>query len=134
MSAIVGMSSRGIIDFHTTVDSDKFLKYVQDALIPSLKPFNGINDHSVVILDNASIHHVDEVVDAIQSTGALVQFLPPYSPDLNPIEHAFAQVKYLLKYHEDTWEDVYTETKVTAALCSITNKDCQAWIAHCGYN
>ena len=73
VSAIVGMSQNGIIDFHTTVstvNADTFLKFIQDCLIPILKPFNGINDHSIVVLDNASIHHVDNVVDAIQSTGS----------------------------------------------------------------
>ena len=50
-----------------------------------------------MVLDNAAIHHVNNVADAIQSTGALVQFLPPYSPDMNPIENAFSYVKSLLK-------------------------------------
>uniref|UniRef100_A0A1X7UKH8 Tc1-like transposase DDE domain-containing protein n=1 Tax=Amphimedon queenslandica TaxID=400682 RepID=A0A1X7UKH8_AMPQE len=51
-------------------------------------------------MDNASIHHVDEVIDKIESTGAIVQFLPPYSPDLNPIEEAFSKVKANLKKNE----------------------------------
>ena len=137
VSAIVGMSHNGIIDFYTTlstVNSDSFLKFVQNCLIPVLKPFNGVNEHSIVVLDNAAIHHVDNVVDAIQSTGALVQFLPLYSPDMNPIENAFSYVKSLLKNCEDTWKDLDTETKVTAALCSISKEDCQAWISHCGYH
>jgi len=49
-------------------------------------PFDGTNPRSVVILDNAPIHHCDGTVGLIESTGALVIFLPPYSPDLNPIE------------------------------------------------
>ncbi len=48
-------------------------------------PFDGNNPNSVVILDNCSIHHVDGVVDMIHKVGALVHFLPPYSPDYNPI-------------------------------------------------
>ena len=93
VSAIVGMSQNGIIDLYTTlsaVNSDSFLKFVQNCLIPVLKPFNGVKEHSIVVLDNAAIHHVDNVVDAIQSTWALVQFLPPYSPDMKPIENAFS--------------------------------------------
>ena len=56
-----------------------------------------MNARSVVILDNASIHHVDGVVDLIESTGALVFFLPPYSPDLNAIEEAFSKLKITLR-------------------------------------
>jgi transposase len=48
-------------------------------------------------MDNASIHHVDSVVDTILSVGALVGFLPPYSPDMNPIEEVFGEVKYYLQ-------------------------------------
>ena len=136
VSAIVSMSSSGIVDFHTTtssVNADKFKHFVEDSLVPHLQPFNGINAHSVVVLDNTSIHHVEGVVDTIQNTGALVQFLPPYSPDYNPIENAFAQVKSVLKAHEDTWEDLDVETAVIAALNTITPADCQAWVSHCGY-
>ena len=62
----------------------------QLCLLPILLPFDGgDNPCSVVILDNASIHHVEAVTQLISATGALVQFLPPYSPDLNPIEEAF---------------------------------------------
>ena len=102
-------------------------------LIPVPKPFNGVNEHSIAVLDNVAIHHVDNVVGAIESPGALVQFLPPYRPDMNPIENAFSYVKSLPKNCEDTWKDLDTETKVTAALCFIS-KDCQAWISHCSYH
>ena len=54
-----------------------------------------------MILDNASIHHVEGIVDLIESTGALVEFLPPYSPDLNPIEEAFSKLKSTLKANEE---------------------------------
>ena len=103
VSAIVGMSCSGILDFHTstgTTCASDFHHYVQDALLPYLQPFNGVNAHSVVVLDNASIHHVPHVVSAIESSGALVQFLPPYSPDFNPIEMAFAKAKSTLKLYE----------------------------------
>lgn len=56
-------------------------------------PFNGINPNSVVVLDNCAIHHVPELPELIKSVGALVKFLPPYSPDLMPIELAFGNIK-----------------------------------------
>lgn len=99
VSTVLGISCNGILDFHTsltTIDA-KFKHYVEDALVPYLQPFNGVYAHSIVLLDNASIHHVEDVVDTIQCTGALTQFLPPYSPNMNPIEHAFAQLKLVLK-------------------------------------
>ena len=64
-------------------------EYVRRSLLPTLMPFDGINPKSVVIMDNASIHHVEEVVSTIEGIGSIVKFLPPYSPDLNPIEEVF---------------------------------------------
>ena len=80
-----------------TVNDDKFCDFVQRCLVPILQPFNGMNDRSIVVMDNASIHHVNRVVATIQETGALVRFLSPYSPDLNPIEEVFTKVKSYLK-------------------------------------
>ena len=98
--AIAAMSTEGILDCYTvtgSVNGSQFSDFVQQALLPQLLPFNGVNARSVVILDNASIHHVDGVVDLIESTGALVFFLPPYSPDLNAIEEAFSKLKITLR-------------------------------------
>ena len=75
------MSVFGIIDCHIecgSVNGDKLYMCVQKYLLPHLMPFNGANPHSVVIMDNASIHHVNEVVEMIQGVGAMVIFLPPY--------------------------------------------------------
>ena len=80
-----------------TSDGDAFYSFVQTHLIPQLMPYNGTNLHSVVIMDNFSIHHVPEVVKSIQDVGALIQFLPLYSPDFNPIEETFSKVKQSMK-------------------------------------
>lgn len=84
-------------------------------------------------MDNASIHHQSTIVDAIQSTGALLHFLSPYSPDFNAIELTFSKVKSVLKNHESAWQDMDTETAVLAAFNTVTPEDCQSWIEHCGY-
>ena len=136
VSAVVGISNDGVLDFITsksTNTSQSFQHYVEKALLPFLQPFNGVNARSVVILDNASIHHTSSVVDTIQSTGALVQFLPPYSPDLNPIEMTFAKVKSVLKMNETNWKDHDVETVLIVALNTVTKSDCEGWITHCGY-
>ena len=92
-------------------------------------PLDGSNPHSVVVLDNCSIHHVPGVVEMIQEVGALVHFLPPYSPDYNPIEEAFLKVKVNLKAMEleaESSED--PESFVLASFSTITQEDCQKWI------
>ena len=100
MSAIAIMSLSGMIDVSIstgTTNGDEFYTFVEKVLLPNLQPFNGINPHSVVIMDNCSIHHVPETVSMIEEVGAMVHFLPPYSPDLNPIEEAFSKVKSEIK-------------------------------------
>ena len=73
--------------------------------------------HSVVVLDNASIHHVDEVVKAIEDVGAIVHFLPPYSPDLNPVEEAFSKAKRMMQSLEQEMAEINDiETIVLTAL------------------
>ncbi len=81
------MSCAGLLDVKTvkgTSDGDEFYSFVQTHLLPHLLPYDGVNPHSIVVLDNCSIHHVSEVVKSIKDVGALLIFLPPYSPDYNP--------------------------------------------------
>ena len=59
--------------------------------------FNGKNPHSIVILDNCGIHHIQETVQIVCNLGALIHFLPPYSPDYNPIQYMFSKLKQILK-------------------------------------
>ena len=80
VSAIVAMSQTGVLDCHVTtgtVDADIFDHFVSDSLSSVVQTFDGVNSNSVVILDNASIHHVDQVVQSLKNTGVLVHFLPP---------------------------------------------------------
>ena len=98
VSAIACMSVAGLLDVMTVVgtsDGDTYA-FIQTHLLPHLMPFKGVNPHSVVILDNSSIHHASDIVHSIE-VGALVHFLPPYSPDFNPIERTFSKVKTVLK-------------------------------------
>ena len=96
-------------------------------LLPHLQPYNGRNPHCVVILDNASIHHVSEISTAIQDMGALILFLPPYSPDMNPIEELFAKVKAMMKMQTE-YEDI--DVIALSAFAQVTQQDCRNWIAH----
>jgi transposase len=66
------------------VSGDVFKTFLEEKLSPVLAPFNGINPNSIIIMDNATIHHVDGVAELLESlVGVLVYFLQPYSPDLN---------------------------------------------------
>ena len=138
VSAIVGMTSTEILDYRLTqdsVDAEEFERFVED-LLPQLMPFNGTNPNSIVILDNCAIHHVDRIVELFQQCGVMVHFLPPYSPDYNPIEEAFSKIKSALKSMEDALHSgLDLHTCMAAAFADITGEDCQSWLSHCGiYN
>ena len=69
-------------------------------LLCRLNPFDGINHHSIIIMDNDSVQHVQETVDMLEEFGVLMYFIPPYSPDCNPIEELFSMLKSVLKANE----------------------------------
>ena len=130
VSAMCMMSFEGILSCRIArggVDGDKFVEFVEKALMPNVMPFNGSNPRSVIILDNCAIHHIDEVTLLLQETGAIVHWLPPYSPDLNPIEEAFSKAKAMMKAMEKEMYDI--DTVVYSAFSAITADDCEGWIA-----
>lgn len=137
ISAIGMLSSRGIEDSYLvegSVNSECFMKFVDNSLAPILLLFDGDNPTSIVVFDNASIHHVDQVVDKITATGALVRFLPPYSPDLNPIELAFGKVKAFLKQNEKAYQSTSSPRALASAFTTVTQEDCLGYMQHSGYD
>ena len=131
VSAIAFMSVCGVLDLKIvegTVDSDTYCDFVEKVLLPHLMPFDGTNPHSVVIVDNCSIHHNEVALQMIQEVGAIVQFLPPYSPDYNPIEEAFSKVKAEMRAMEKEAQVTDIETIALAAFSCITVGDCNQWI------
>ena len=134
VSAIGTMGLNGMLDVYTTTGSvdEEVLDFLEKSVLPHLLPFNGVNPHSI-LMDNASFHHTDRVVSLIQSTGALVHFIPPYSPDLNPIEECFSKVKAFLKVHDNEMQADNVETCVMQAFCTVTSNDCAGWFQHAGY-
>ena len=112
-----------------SVDGESFVDFLEKSLMPNLMPFNGYNPRSVVIMDNCSIHHVDHVSVLLQQIGVLIQWLPPYSPDFNPLEEAFSKVKLMMKAMEAEMqanEDI--DTVVYSAFSCITSQDCLQWV------
>ena len=117
-----------------SVDGDRFQYFIRTSLLPILNPYNTINSQSVVVMDNASIHHVQDAVDLIESVGAKVIFLPPYSPDLNPCEPVFGKVKAILKENDQFLQVCSTPRAFLAtAFSMITPDDCSSYAKHCGY-
>ena len=109
------------------MDGAAFLAYVQQCLGPTLKPGD------LVIADNLSCHKVAGVREAIEATGATLRFLPPYSPDLNPIEQMFAKLKALLrKAAKRTVESLWTE--IGALLSQFSPTECQNYLTASGYH
>jgi len=99
-----------------STNSDTFYDFVEKHL-PHLMPFNGVNPHSVIVMDNCAIQHTEGIVEIIEDVGAIVQFLPPYTPDFMPIEETFSKVKLKLKALEADFSDI--ETLVLVGLLVV---------------
>jgi transposase len=108
------------------IDGETMLFFVEELLAPTLRPGD------IVLMDNNPIHKLDDIEDAIEAVGAWVLFLPPYSPDLNPIENCWAKVKSLLRSLKPRTSPALLDALVEA-VASITRQDIQGWFGHCGY-
>ena len=104
----------------------RFLAYVEQVLVPTLRPGD------VVVLDNLAMHKQPEVQAAIEAVGASLRFLPPYSPDFNPIELAFAKLKAFLRAARPRSFDQVVEL-VAIALELFSPSECLNFVRHCGY-
>jgi transposase len=102
-----------------------FLAYVRQFLAPTLRPGD------VVVMDTLSSHKVAGVREAVEAAGATLLHLPPYSPDLNPIEQVFAKLKALLRAAARTTEAL--RAAVAHLLGRFPPAECARYLAHCGY-
>jgi transposase len=105
---------------------EAFDVYVTQVLVPTLQ------QGDVVLIDNLNVHKSEIARQAIEACGARLEFLPPYSPDLNPIEKCWAKVKTVLRRLKARTFDELLEA-LNIAFQSITPEDARAWFAHCGY-
>ena len=137
ISAIAAMTTTGIlaVELKTgSVNGDNFFDFVRGSLIPEMMPFDGRNPKSIAVMDNCSIHHVHPVTEMFKEAGILVLFLPPYSPDVMPIEKTFSYIKYYLKEHDEVWQAMDDPTAlIKAAFDSVCDSHCNGWISSCGY-
>ncbi len=127
MTILGAMSLRGIVASMTieeATDGDIFLAYVEQILCPALKPGD------VVVMDNLSSHKIKGVRERIEKVGAEVLYLPPYSPDLNPIEKAWAKLKQLLRSAKARTKEAL-EDAIADAIKLITPDNAKAWFNRC---
>ena len=105
----------------------RFLNYVTDVLVPALKPGD------TVVMDNLSAHKVKGVRDAMEEAGVRLLYLPPYSPDFNPIEQAFAKLKALLRSAAArTVPELHAA--IRQAFTRFTPSECSNYLAAAGYD
>jgi transposase len=103
-----------------------FEAYVEKMLVPTLRP------GQIVVMDNLSAHKGARVRELIEERGVKLLYLPPYSPDLNPIEEAFSKMKGLLRKAEARSREALIEA-MGRALDAITSQDAKGFFGHCGY-
>lgn len=108
------------------VDGETFRAYVEQMLAPSLAPGD------IVVMDNLASHKVHGIKDAIEAVGAELLYLPPYSPDLNPIENIFAKIKAFLRKKAKRTVDALWDS-IGEAILQVSPKDCVNCFKHAGY-
>jgi transposase len=127
MTILGAMSLRGMVATMTieeATDAEIFRAYVERVLCPALRP------GSVVVMDNLSSHKVKGVRERIEGRGAEVLYLPPYSPDLNPIEKAWSKLKQSLRSAKARSKEAL-EQAIADGLRQITPENANAWFRHC---
>lgn len=119
-----GISAAGVFD--GAIDGDSFLAFVQQVLVPSLRRGD------IVIMDNLSSHKLAQVRQAIEAAGASLLFIPPYSPDLNPIEQAFAKLKAALRALKLRTAEALWNV-LGELLARFSAEECQNYFGDAGY-
>ena len=113
--------------FPGAVNRDKFKDYLRDRLSPTLQAGD------VVIMDNLPCHKVGGVKDIIEQAGAFALYLPPYSPDLNPIEMMWSKIKALLRAEKARTVDALLSA-IPAAFAIVSVSDIRGWFSAAGYS
>ena len=128
MVAAIGLGGVvAALTYPGATDADAFATFADAVLGPALRPGD------VVVLDNLAAHKAEAVRRAVEARGAVLLFLPPYSPDLNPIELVWSKVKALLRAAAARTFDAVVAA-AGAALRAVTPADCDGYFRHCGYD
>jgi len=129
LTILAAVTVHGVLAAATTdaaTDAGVFLTFAAEALAPALRP------GQVVVMDNLAAHHVARVRELVEAAGCRLVYLPPYSPDLSPIEPMWSKLKQALRSTGARAVAALDEA-VGAALATITPADCLGYFRHCGY-
>lgn len=126
IGALGAEGSTALMVIEGATDAAVFRAYVKHVLVPTLRP------GEIVVMDNLSSHKSPEIREMIEAAGAELWYLPPYSPDLNPIEKMWSKVKeFLRSYKARGTEELYEA--VRRSLEKIKPQDAHGWFESCGY-
>jgi transposase len=126
LAALGSHGVQAVMMIEGATDAEVFRVYVAQVLRPTLRPGD------IVIMDNLRAHKAAGIREAIEQTGARLLLLPPYSPDLSPIERCWAKLKTDLRKAEARTREAL-DPAITKALRTITATDAHGWFAHAGY-
>jgi transposase len=107
-------------------DAEVVQAFIDQVLCPRLQP------GQIVVMDNLSAHKIASVRQSIEAAGASLLYLPPYSPDLNPIEKCWSKIKQVLRSRKARSVEAL-QAAMTVALASISPQNARAWLQFCGY-
>ena len=126
LGAIALDGVRGMMSIDAATSTDVFAAFIDQVVGPALKPGD------IVVMDNLSAHKAQPVRELIAAAGAHVLFLPPYSPEFNPIEKTWAKIKDFLRRCATLTRQAFDQA-FAMAIDSITPSDLAGWIDHAGY-
>lgn len=121
---VEGLTAPLVVD--GPINGELFRAYVEQHLAPTLKP------RDIVVMDNLGSHKVAGVFEAIKARKAKLLYLPPYSPDLNPIEQVFAKIKSFLRAAGERTVDALWD-RIATILDQLESGEFRAYFRHCGY-
>jgi transposase len=119
-----GMGPSMVVEGGT--DGAVFEGYLREMLVPALRKGD------VVVMDNLCVHKSETVRELIEGAGAHLLYLPPYSPDFNPIEEAFSKIKNLIRKAGARLHEALV-VALSEAICEVSEEDAKAFFEHCGY-
>lgn len=128
ITLIGAMSDEGLIatmTFPGSLNTASFLVFLAQILLPKLW------EGAIVAMDNLPVHYAETAIALIESVGAQVKFLPPYSPDLSPIELCWSKLKQILRSTKARTPDALDQA-ITMAVNAITDENALSWFHHCG--
>jgi transposase len=128
MIGAIGLDGfKGFMSVDAATDRDVFMAFVEQELAPNLR------QGDCVVMDNLGTHKMTCVQQVIEARGATIFFLPPYSPDFNPIEKLWGKLKEFLRRQITTTRDLFDEA-LAEAMKTITIEDIMGWTKHAGYS